>query len=101
MDKVQFAPIELTLYNDQDEAVKTFTKSVVRWGILKKAIKLAKALDKSEGLGDDDFDAISSFICHLFDDQFTVAELENGADVSEIMTCFHAVVRRANTMGNV
>lgn len=100
MSKACFSPVEITLYNDDDEPIKTYSKSVVRWGILKQAIKLAKSLEESEGFGDDDFDQISAFICRLFDDQFSMSELEEGADVSEIMSCFHAVVRRANTMGN-
>lgn len=100
MEKNSFAPIEITLYDENDEVIATYSKSVVRWGTLKQAIKLAKGLEKSEGFGDGDFDAISSFVCRLFDDKFTISELENGADVSEVMSCFRAVVRRANIMGN-
>lgn len=98
--KNNFSPIELTLYDENDEVIHTYSKSIVRWGILKQAIKLAKILDESGGFGDSDMDAISAFVCRLFDDQFTVEELENGAEVSEIMACFRAVVRRANTAGN-
>lgn len=98
--KNDFSPIELTLYDENDEVIHTYSKSIVRWGILKQAIKLAKILDESGGFGDSDMDAISAFVCRLFDDQFTVEELENGAEVSEIMSCFRAVVRRANTAGN-
>lgn len=98
--KNDFSPIELTLYDENDEVIRTYSKSIVRWGILKQAIKLAKTLDESGGFGDSDMDAISAFVCRLFDDQFTVEELENGAEVSEIMSCFRAVVRRANNAGN-
>lgn len=98
--KNNFSPIELTLYDENDEVIRTYSKSIVRWGILKQAIKLAKTLDESGGFGDSDMDAISAFVCRLFDDQFTVEELENGAEVSEIMSCFRAVVRRANNAGN-
>ena len=98
--KNDFSPIELSLYDENDEVIRTYSKSIVRWGILKQAIKLAKILDESGGFGDSDMDAISAFVCRLFDDQFTVEELENGAEVSEIMSCFRTVVRRANTAGN-
>ena len=73
--KNDFSPIELSLYDENDEVIRTYSKSIVRWGILKQAIKLAKILDESGGFGDSDMDAISAFVCRLFDDQFTVEEL--------------------------
>ncbi len=101
MDKLTFAPVELTLYNEDDEPVSTFSKSVIRWGMMKQAIKLAKQMDGNEkDLTEESFDALTAFVCRLFDDKFTPEALEAGADISEIMTCFKAVVRRASAMGN-
>jgi hypothetical protein len=101
MDKLTFAPVELTLYDANDEPVKTFSKSVIRWGMLKQAIKLAKQLEGSEKeLTEDSLDALSAFACRLFDDQFTQEALEAGADIAEVMACFKAVVNRAKSMGN-
>lgn len=100
MAKTVFAPIELTLYDENDAPVKTYSKSVVRWGVLKKAIKLANEIGSSSDVDGETFDNISNFVCFLFDNQFTRDELENGADVGEIMTCFRAVVHRANALGN-
>ena len=101
MDKLTMMPVEITLYDENDEPIQTYSKSVVRWGILKQAIKLSKSLEESKnGFDDDCFDAVSAFVCRLFDDKFTPHELEDGADVTEIMACFTQVIRRANVMGN-
>ena len=101
MDKLTFAPVELTLYNENDEPIKTYTKSVIRWGMLKQAIKLAKQLGTDEReLSEDNLDALSAFACRLFDDQFTQGQLEAGADIAEVMACFKMVVNRAGAMGN-
>lgn len=102
MDKLQLTPIEITLYGENDEPIKTYSKSVIRWGVLKKATKLANQIRESgDNAFNEDYDAISAFVCMLFDNAFTAAELEAGADVSEIMSCFRAVINRANALGNV
>ncbi len=102
MDKLTFAPVELTLYDENDEEVKTLSKSVIRWGNMKKAMKLAAQLDKDKkDLSEESIDALSAFVCQLFDDKVTPQELEDGADIGDVMTCFKAVVHRASSMGNV
>lgn len=101
MDTLTFAPVTLTLYDEDDEPIKTYSKSVIRWGMLKQAIKLAKQLEgKEKELSEENLDALSAFACRLFEDQFTQAQLESGADIAEVMACFKAVVNRAGAMGN-
>lgn len=102
MNKTKLNPIEITLYGLDDEPLQSYSKSVIRWGVLKKATKLANQIRESgDNAFSEDFDAISSFVCLLFDNAFTSEQLEDGADVSEIMACFRAVVNRANALGNV
>ena len=102
MDNTTFAPIEINLYDENDEKVNTLTKSVVRWGMMKQAIKLAKMLgDEGNTISDVAFDALTAFICRLFDDKVSPSELENGADITEMMAAFKSVMRRASAMGNV
>jgi hypothetical protein len=101
MDKLAFAPVELTLYNEEDEPVQNLSKSIIRWGIMKQAIKLAKAIENDTTSYDADvLDALSSFVCRVFDDKVTPEQLEQGADISEIMTVFKAVLNRAQQLGN-
>lgn len=101
MDKIMLTPIEITLYGADDEPIKTYSKSVIRWGVLKKATKIANQIRESgDNAFSSDFDAISDFVCLMFDNAFTARQLEDGADVSDIMACFRAVVNRANSLGN-
>lgn len=102
MDKLTFAPIEITLYDENDEPIETYCKSVIRWGMLKQAIKLSKQLegDGTSDLSEDSLDGLTAFVCRLFDDRFTPQQLEDGADIAEITAAFRAVVNRANSMGN-
>lgn len=94
-------PIELTLYNEEDEAIKTLSRSVVNWGCLKKAVKLSNELQTGEDLSEEKLDKITNFVVYLFGNKATKEEIEEGADISEIMSCFRAVVRRASALGNV
>lgn len=94
-----FSPIELSFYDDQNEVIKTYSLSVVRWGVLKKAVKLSEAIQQG-GMSEDDFDQVSAFVCFLFGDQFTPEELEAHAEIGEIMSCFRQVVSRASQLGN-
>lgn len=106
-----FPPIEITLYKN-DEPVDTFRRNTIPWGLLKKAISLQKQFEGKETGGhpkwqfwkknnettkeEAQMTAISQFVVELFGNQFTVRQLEEGADISEIMTVFRAVMMRAS-----
>ena len=96
-----FAPVTMTLYDQNDEPITTLTKSVIRWGVLKRALKLATLMEESKGSeSGEHLDALTAFVCELFDDKVTQAELEAGADIGEVMACFKAVMHRASALGN-
>lgn len=104
-------PILLTLYKN-DKPIKTYTRNMIPWGLLKKAVNLQNQFEGKETSShpkwqfwkknnkttkeEAEFDAISHFVVELFENQFTVRELEDGADIGEIMTVFRAVINRAS-----
>jgi len=97
------APIKLTIYNDEHEAVKELQTSLVPWGILKRAIKLAKTF-KADGsnptemmasLDDESFDNLTGLVADLFHGKVTVEELTWGADAGEMAAVMQAIVTRA------
>lgn len=115
-------PIELTLYNKDDEPIKTLTRSTVKWGILKRAARLAAQFEdddkpengvwakfwrkawspfkkEDESAEARKIRAISQFVVDLFDNQFTIKELEDGADITEVMAVFQNVLARASVIG--
>ena len=73
----------------------------MNWGCLKKAVKLSNELQTGEDLSEEKLDKITNFVVYLFGNKATKEEIEEGADISEIMSCFRAVVRRASAVGNV
>lgn len=109
-------PIKLTLYDAKDVEIATYERSRIPWGILKKAIALQTKVKQAEtnevarqwwqiwkkdgeektSTEDAQILAISQFVVELFEKQFTVRQLEDGADVSEVMAVFRAVLARAN-----
>ena len=107
-------PIKLTLYDADDVEIATYERSRIPWGILKKAIALQTKVKQAEtkeearqwwqiwkkdeetSTEDAQILAISQFVVELFEKKFTVRQLEEGADVSEVMAVFRAVLARAN-----
>lgn len=101
-DKLTFAPISITLYDEDDEPIKTNEKSVLRWGMLKQALKVANSIQRDEkgDLDPDSLDAVTDFVCYLFGNRITKDELYEQADIREVMAAFRAVVGRAQILGN-
>ena len=95
------APLKITLYDPEtNEVKKEFSRSFVPWRILKKAIQLSKTLaniDQAE-ITEADVDAIAGLVVDVFGDQFTVAELNDGADLSEMMTVLQSIISKAEGM---
>lgn len=111
-------PIKLTLYDANDEAIETYERNRIPWGILKKAILLQTKVKQAEtkeesrqwwhvwkkdeqtSVEDAQILAISQFVVELFGNKFTVRQLEEGADTPEVMSVFRAVLARANQAVN-
>lgn len=91
------APMVITLYNAEDEPIGTFTTSIIRWGIFKRAMQMGrKLIGKSPtDFTDEDIDELSGLIVAVFGDRFTVEELNNGADIAEMLAVLQAVIARA------
>jgi hypothetical protein len=76
----------------------------VPWGILKRAIKIAKRLGQVEGrsgadilggLDDEGFDELTGLICDLFHGEVSLEELNWGTDAGEMAAVMQAVITRA------
>jgi hypothetical protein len=91
-------PITITLYNADDSVKKDYTRSIIRWGILKKVLRLSKAidLDKPEEMSEEDVDAIASLVTEIFGNEFSVKDLDEGADLAEMIACLQAIVAKAS-----
>lgn len=91
-------PIKLTLYNRADgEAEKEYTCKYIPWGVLKKAVALTKTID-AQNASEDDLEAIADLVVMAFGDQFTVDDLDAGADIGEMLAVLQAIVARASSL---
>ena len=94
-------PLKITIYDPEtNEVRKEYSRSFIPWRILKKAIQISKTLAKMDQaeITEADVDAIASLVVDVFGDQFTIAELNDGADLSEMMTVLQAIISKAEGM---
>lgn len=89
------SPIVIHFYDENSAIIKTFERSFIPWKVLKEAVKLAKSLDP-EKMEDKDIDNLAGMVVATFGNQFTVEELNDHADVGEMMTVMTAVVAKAS-----
>lgn len=89
------ALMQITLYDENSEPVKSFTRGFVPWKLLKRAVRLANSMDKAK-MKEEDLDELAGLVVETFGNQFTVEQLNDGADVSEMMAVLTAIVSAAS-----
>jgi len=90
------APIEINLYNNDDEIERTCRVSTVRFGFLKKALKLQAQMQGKDT--DAMFDAVAEFLVTFFNDQFSVDEMMHKATPQEVFAAFKAITAQASLL---
>lgn len=115
------SPIELILYDENDEPIKTLKRSIVPWGVMKKAMSLMEALDdlqkddkpaaektrwekfkawfdfsKAKNETELSLRMLEEFIVEFFGHQCTVDELK-GADTLQLMSVLQSIMSRAGS----
>lgn len=87
-------PIEITLYDPEtNEVIKTYVRGFLPWKLVKRAIQLMKSFD-ADTMTEEDVDKIAQLVVEVFGNQFTLEQLNDGADVSEMITCLNAIVSK-------
>ena len=80
--------VSLTIYDEQDEIIQSFSTSRIRWGIIEDVVDLSEKLaGKSER---EAIQAMGQFIQLVFPK--LTKELLRQADVSDIKLCFQQIV---------
>lgn len=89
------SPLKITLYDPgTDEEKATYSRNFVPWKLLKLAVGLAKDVD-FENMTPESVDILAALVVEVFGNKFSVQELDEGADVSEMITVLQAIVSRA------
>lgn len=95
-----FTALKITLYDPEtNEEKKTYTRTFVPWKLLKSAMGIAEKIKPGENVNPEMADAIAALVVDTFGGQFTVDELNDGADLGEMMTVVHGIVSRAKGVG--
>lgn len=92
------SPIVLHLYNPEtQEEEKTCSAVFIPWKILKRAIRINKALGKKpvEDYEESDIDEISSLVVAIFGNGLTTDMLDEQSDINEMMAVVQSIVGRA------
>ncbi|MBI5951905.1 MAG: hypothetical protein HY865_09625 [Chloroflexi bacterium] len=91
-------PIVLNLYGEDNELIRTCTRTFVPWKMLKKAVTLNKKIGKKEAedYDESDMDALTTYIMEVFSGQgLTVEILDEQTDVTEMMNVVKAIMNKA------
>lgn len=91
-------PMRITLYNKDGDG-KEFTRTFVPWRLFKNAVKTIQELD-TKNLTDEMMDNLSALVVDAFDNQFSIQELKDGADLSEMIAVLNTIIAKARLNGN-
>ncbi len=86
-------PIQLILYDDNDDVKGTFSRARVPVSFAERAIEMSGSL--KDGMGMDQMQSLYALVVDFFGNQFTVEELRSGADLGELITVIKAIATRA------
>lgn len=89
------ALVELKIYGKNNEIVKTLERVFIPWKILKKAVSLSENLD-TENMSEKDVDSLAEIVLTVFEDQVTLEELDNGADLDDMLSVVTQIVTIAS-----
>jgi len=91
--------MKITLYDpENNEEKETFVRTFVPWKLLKKAASLQNSID-FDNIKADDLDQIATLVVETFGGRFTVEDLDEGADVGEMISVLQNIIARANGIG--
>ncbi len=90
------APIELTLYDDNDEIIATYRRARIPVGFAERAMDLSVQLTSEQGK--DQLMAMYQLIVEFFGEKFTIEDLRKGADLLELITVVDTIAVRAGEL---
>ena len=88
----------LNLYGEDNELIRTCTRTFVPWKMLKKAVKLHKQIGRKsiDEFEETDMDALTTYIMEVFPGQeLSIEILDEQSDVGEMMNVVKSVMSNA------
>ena len=88
--------MKITIYSKiEGEEPKSYSQMFVPWKLLKVALKLVKHMD-ADNMTDADVDELAGLVCETFGNRFSVEDLNNGADMEEMMGVLNTIITKAS-----
>ena len=89
-------PMTIHLYDAEDNQ-REFNRAFVPWKLLKMALRLGKQFYGKgiNELTEEDLDALAGLIVEAFGNQFSISDLDEQGDVTEMMAVFQNITARA------
>lgn len=92
----QPTPLKIRLYNPEGEYVE-FAQMIIPWGIMKMAVAISENMNPDKPTAAD-IDALAGLVVAVFGNRFSVQELDQGAELNEMMAVINGIVARANNL---
>ncbi len=86
-------PIELTLYDEDDAPIQTYSRARIPVSFAERAMEWSSSLSDDE-MGKDQLKALYQIIVDFFGEKFSIDNLKNGADLSELIAVVIAISAR-------
>lgn len=96
------APIQITLYDAEDEPINTYSRTRVPTEILLQAMELSEELEGFDQKTADSqsvramFETLGAFVVEVFGARFALGDLLKGAEIDDLITVVKAVSNRAS-----
>lgn len=88
-------PMVIRLY-DVDNEFQEFTRLFVPWKLLKVAVRLSKELSLDpDNISEEDADALASLVVEVFGNQFSIDDLNEKADITDMISVLKTIVNKA------
>jgi hypothetical protein len=89
-------PIKITFYNSDDSVKAEYSKLRIPLGLVDIALELAENQEPKSDR--ETWETIKAFIVEVFGEQFTLDELNKGADLGDILSVFSMIVAKINNV---
>jgi len=89
------SPIELNLYNDDDEVIDTLRRNRIPSYLLDMAINLQDSFSDQDG---QNTDALFDFIVEFFGNKVSREDLKKQTDLVECLNVLKAIITRASSL---
>lgn len=92
-------PIKITFYNSDDSVKAEYSKLRIPLGLVDIALDIAD--DQTPKTDRETWEKIKAFIVEIFGGQFTLDELNQGADLGDIISVFNMIVAKINNVSRM